>query len=645
MSQESLDIVRQLVAVVARTFYKDEYVIALDFLNRHEIARSDVLHRYLHVMPREMCRIYGELEKHKLVKRVKRRDELLENSQYQRRTMQVYFYIDYKQFVDVVKWRMWMLREMVTEKIRKEQQNLGYDCPQCGRRYNSMDVLSLSDEGDGVFRCDYCGSELIDNMSNELSHKAHKELSDFMEQFKTIIDLLRKTDSIVLPPPTPLSEVPVPNMNGENGDGIDGKGRHAMGKGLSVSKDTGLTSGDTVIAFASDLSAEEAARVREIELAKKLRQNALPAWHIWSTVSGVQMVPGQKITSEAQVTHTRYVERQVIRNNRWNKRERDRARVVVKEMEMQLRTMTNGQGGSKETIEEQEDEKNEKYYAEYYSRLAHRVGIEMPKDPRKNYQKLLAQLAKDEELEQAEAEKHKQEMEKLEKERKDAIAAAAALQGRDRHSGNPYRFRGKFNPHFSKYNRRSHRHKHKATHRLFEFVDVALDDAAGTDGASAAEKDSNDKEKHGGNDNVNANANAETNDAVVTEHVNGDGSQADSEATAGGGVVPDAGVDGGVADYRAEVPDPEFDGIYALSQAKRQRLGLDGSELFVLTDSVPDSIVIDFNSHIPNAEISVQGKPKQISQITPQDESDMTLDEYTEYWNVWHQGNVDAVNA
>ncbi|KAJ2840987.1 hypothetical protein GGI22_008106, partial [Coemansia erecta] len=69
MSQESLDIVRQLVAVVARTFYKDEFVLALDYLNRHEIARSDVLHKYLHVMPREMSRIYGELEKHKLVKR------------------------------------------------------------------------------------------------------------------------------------------------------------------------------------------------------------------------------------------------------------------------------------------------------------------------------------------------------------------------------------------------------------------------------------------------------------------------------------------------------------------------------------------------------------------------------------------------
>ncbi|KAJ2400293.1 hypothetical protein GGI23_002129 [Coemansia sp. RSA 2559] len=619
MSQESLDIVRQLVAVVARTFYKDEFVLALDYLNRHEIARSDVLHKYLHVMPREMSRIYGELEKHKLVKRVKRRDEQLDSMQYQRKSAQVYFFIDYKQFVDVVKWRMWMLREMVSEKIRKEQQNLGYDCPKCGRRYNSMDVLSLSDEVDGVFRCDYCGSELVDNMSSELSHKAQKELSDFMDQFKTIIDLLRKTDSITLPPPTPLSEVPVPDMSGENGDAGDGKGRLGMGKGLSVSKDTGLTSGDTVIAFASDLSAEEAARVRESELAKKLQQNALPPWHIWSTVSGVQMVPGQKITVEAQVMHTRYVERLGMRNNRWNKRERDRARAVVKEMEAQLRALADGKGGSKETVEEQEDEKNEKYYGEYYVRLAHRVGIEMPEDPRKNYQRLLDQLAKDEEVEKAEAEKHKLEMEKIDKERKEAAAAAAAAYGRDRNAGNSYRYRGKFNSHYSKYNRRSHRHGRKATHRLFGFVDAALDN----DKDCASEKD----DGSGGSKVANGIAGNEHNE------VGGD-----NEAAVGGDAVPDANVDGAEANHEAEVPDPGgIGGIYEMSQTKRRRLGLDGSETFELADSVPGSIVLDVDSCILNTEISVKGRPKPMSQITPQDESDMTLDEYAEYWNAWHQ--------
>ncbi|KAI9505513.1 hypothetical protein GGI25_000984 [Coemansia spiralis] len=621
MSQESLDIVRQLVAVVARTFYKDEYIIALDYLNRHEIARSDVLHKYLHVMPREMGRIYGELEKHKLVCRVKRRDEQAENSPYQRKSAQIYFYLDYKQFVDVVKWRMWMLREQVVEKIKKEQQELGYECPRCSRRYNAFAVLSLADEETGVFKCDYCGEVLVDKMSSELSHKSQKELSDFMDQFQTIIDLLRKTDSITLPPPTPLSEVPVPNLNGDSAGDIDGKGRQGMGKGLSVARDTGISSGDTVIAFASDLSAEDAARVREIELSKKLQQNALPAWHIWSTVSGVQMVVDQKITAEARIVHTRYVERQIMRKNRWNKRERDRARAVVKDMEEQLRSIANGRSDPKEALESQLDGKSEEYYSEYYLKLAQRAGIAIPDDPRKNYQRLLDQLAKDEELEQAEAEKRKQEMERIEKERKEAAAAQSA----DRNSGNSYRYHNKFNSHhhYNKYNRNSHRHIRKATHRLFEFVGAELD---GT--ANSADKSSKSKSKSNKEDTVpiDTSDNQKPNDDNALDDANG----------ANGDVSSDSGTDG-VANHDAEVPDPFLEGIYALSKAKRRKLGLDGSVSVELADSVPDSIVIESPSHVPNVEIYIKGRPKPMAEVTSQDEGDMTLEEYTNYWNAWHQ--------
>ncbi|KAJ2130007.1 hypothetical protein GGH17_003917, partial [Coemansia sp. RSA 788] len=128
MSDDGLEIVRRLVDVVARTFYKDEHIIALDYLNRHEIARTDVLSRYLHVKPKEVHKIYNELEKHRLVKVMVRSDEPTDNNIYQRRGKQRYYYIDYKQFVDVVKWRMYKLQEQVRSGMDKEQENLGYDC-------------------------------------------------------------------------------------------------------------------------------------------------------------------------------------------------------------------------------------------------------------------------------------------------------------------------------------------------------------------------------------------------------------------------------------------------------------------------------------------------------------------------------------
>ncbi|KAI7833556.1 hypothetical protein BX661DRAFT_140474, partial [Kickxella alabastrina] len=281
-----MDIVRNLVAVVSRTFYRDEYVIALDYLNRHEIARHDVLSKYLHVSPKEVFRIYGDLEKHKLVGRTSRRDDPGENARFSRGGTKAYFFLDYRRFVDVVKWRMWTLQEKVKEKVQKERQNLGYECAGCSKKFTTMDVLSLVDMFTGTFKCDYCSNELIDNTESDIALMSQKELSRFMEKFKTIIELLKQTDSITLPPPTPMNEVPVPNLDGTPGDEAAGKGKPGPGRELNVSRDTGITSGNTVIEFGPDLTPKEAARLREGELARKMRQNQLPAWHIWSTVSG-----------------------------------------------------------------------------------------------------------------------------------------------------------------------------------------------------------------------------------------------------------------------------------------------------------------------------------------------------------------------
>ncbi|KAJ2080481.1 hypothetical protein H4R24_003047 [Coemansia sp. RSA 988] len=594
MSQEGLETVQKLVDVVARTFYKDEFVLALDYLNRHEIARSDVLARYLRVKTKEIYRIYNELEKHKLVKLMVRTDDMGENQLYQRRGKQRYYYIDYKHFVDVVKWRMYKLQVQVRMKMDKEQQNLGYDCPGCERHFTVLEAVPLVDPLTHLFRCDYCGEELVDHTSPELAQQSQKEFSRIMEQFKTIIDLLRKTDSIVLPAPTPLSKVPVPDLSGDM-DANGGKPGGAAGKELGIARNTGAGNDDTVIEFAPDLTPKELARIRESELEKKLRQNALPAWHIWSSVSGVQMVPDQKITPEAQLKHKRYVERRNVRKNRWNKREKERARAALREAEEQIRANANSnnaldaEGGGEEV-----EAKRETFYAGFYTEIARRSGIELPRDPRERYRRLLAQLAKIEELEKAEMERRKLEMERIEKERKEAAAAAASAYGTDRNSGNAYRYRGRYNSNsnYGKHSRSNLRNIRRATQRLFDFTekdDVAVDAKDDADNESADE-DENAMEE-------------DTNDKEYQD-----------PGTAGD-------------DIGQDVPDPYLEGIYALSQAKRRKLGLEGAAALELADTVPDAVLIWSSNNIPNATITVAGHSKPIAHITPDDESKMSTDD------------------
>ncbi|KAJ2782743.1 hypothetical protein GGI15_002820 [Coemansia interrupta] len=604
MSREALEIAQQLVAVVARTFYEDDYVVALDYLNRHEIARYDVLAKHLHKQIPDTFKIYKDLNKQRLVEQQMRRDEVVESkssARNPRRGQKAYFYIDYRQFVDVVKYRIWALQEKVKEKMQKEQDNLGYDCQSCSKHFTTMDVLPLVDMADGMFKCDYCGNVLIDNTESELAQKSQKELSRFMEQYRTIIELLQKTESIVLPAPTPLSEVPVPDTSSAAGDGGAGRRNNEAGPELNVSRDTGLTSGNTVIEFGPDLSPIEAARLREKELAKKMRQNQLPAWHIWSTVSGVQMVEDQKITPEAATRHARYIEMHNVRVWEWNKPKKERAEAAVKLLDKKLRLLANGQGISDGLQEEQVEAKREAYYQEFYNAIADRAGVNMPSDPREHYQKLIDQIASDEQAEKAERERRIQEMERLEKERKEAAARAAAENADRGYGASRSRIRYSQNP--NRPWRSGYRHTRKMMHRLFEFVDGEQTESTDvpTETSADATGDGDATGNGEGASNVNANSNERFN--------NGN-----------------------------DVPDPYVEGIYGLSRQKRRRLGLDDAVVADIGDGDPESTSGESqDDSISRVDVIVCGKPKPIMQVTPEDEGAMSLSEYTEYWHAWRE--------
>ncbi|KAJ1930805.1 hypothetical protein FBU59_006930, partial [Linderina macrospora] len=100
--QKSQEIVRNLVTVVARTFYEGECILVLDFLSRYEHARYNVHCKYLHVNSREVHQVCGKLRDDKLLCPDKR-SELRKPGHHP--VPLTYYYLDYRLFIDVVKWR------------------------------------------------------------------------------------------------------------------------------------------------------------------------------------------------------------------------------------------------------------------------------------------------------------------------------------------------------------------------------------------------------------------------------------------------------------------------------------------------------------------------------------------------------------
>ncbi|PVV03204.1 hypothetical protein BB560_002333 [Smittium megazygosporum] len=163
----------------------------------------------------------------------------------------------------------------------------------------------------GMFHCDICTAVLEDNAESEISIQSQETLSQLMEQCTPILNALKQTDSLILPQPTPFDKFLAPDFEyNENKDedsklgGDDQQGENDP-KSLSLAKDTGMSTGQILVEFDCDLSPDQVLAEKEKKIEQKLEQNALPPWHVWSTVSGTQMVPDSLISPRMLQEHNK----------------------------------------------------------------------------------------------------------------------------------------------------------------------------------------------------------------------------------------------------------------------------------------------------------------------------------------------------
>ncbi|ORY96821.1 hypothetical protein BCR43DRAFT_492323 [Syncephalastrum racemosum] len=284
-----MEVLKTLVARVARAFYDPKYIVILDELNKttpnmNGIREEDLV-MALKMTPRDVHRNCGKLKEDRLLKMATRQEA---RKQDQRAVPKNYYYIDYKEFVDVVKWKMYQMQLRVRKQLKKESENKGYICPTCQRSYDTMEVLSLLK--DGMFHCEVCNTILEENNNTVNLQESQEELQKLREQSQPIIHLLKQTDTIVIP--ANYTFKPSANRNGA-GDRDDHE--------LAIAQDTGAGQGDIIVDLQKDN--EAAMRAKQAEAEEKRQQNMLPVWHQRSTVSDSLRGTGDRPDEPAAVLH------------------------------------------------------------------------------------------------------------------------------------------------------------------------------------------------------------------------------------------------------------------------------------------------------------------------------------------------------
>lgn len=75
----------------------------------------------------------------------------------------VFWCVDYPRMVDAIRLRIHRIRETLRHQAFGDESVQRYHCPRCGAQYSSLNAISLLDAVGGIFRCEDCGSELVES--------------------------------------------------------------------------------------------------------------------------------------------------------------------------------------------------------------------------------------------------------------------------------------------------------------------------------------------------------------------------------------------------------------------------------------------------------------------------------------------------
>lgn len=280
-----METVHQLIQQVVRGFYDVKAVIIMDALLYHRVLSDKELITMLGLPAKEIRSICARLKEDHLLKDLSHKDDATRD---QRAFSQTYYYIHFTEAIDAVKWKMYSIESKIKEQMDAQHNPHDYVCDICKNRVSTIDAVSLFNPEMGAFLCDVCGNPLRedDGPGPQDGNSAQDQKGELMQQLHPLISALRKIDDMVIPENTFQSElnvaIPIPSA-----------------ELLAASKPTARPSGPSQrlpepvqatfeVHITSD--AERAAQERESAAEKKrlLEENALPEWHVRSTV-------GQKV--------------------------------------------------------------------------------------------------------------------------------------------------------------------------------------------------------------------------------------------------------------------------------------------------------------------------------------------------------------
>lgn len=128
-----------------------------------------------------------------------------------------YYFINYKILVNVVKYKLDLMRKRLETTERDATSRASFKCVNCQKTFTDLEADQLIDFTTNEFRCTYCSS-LVEEDESALPQKDSRLLlARFNEQMQYFFDLLKSAENIKLAPeclePEPVDIETIRGMN------------------------------------------------------------------------------------------------------------------------------------------------------------------------------------------------------------------------------------------------------------------------------------------------------------------------------------------------------------------------------------------------------------------------------------------------
>lgn len=187
---------KQLARLVVRGFYSIEDALIIDMLVRNPCMKEDDICELLKFERKMLRSRIATLKSDKFIQ-VRLRMETGADGKAQKVN---YYFINYKSFVNVVKYKLDLMRKRLETEERDATSRASFKCPGCLKTFTDLEADQLFDFMTGEFRCTYCREVVEEDQSAMPKKDSRLLLAKFNEQLEPLYILLREVEGIKLAP-------------------------------------------------------------------------------------------------------------------------------------------------------------------------------------------------------------------------------------------------------------------------------------------------------------------------------------------------------------------------------------------------------------------------------------------------------------